>query len=48
MKFFDSIRTWNKVRQTRNELNALSNHELNDLGIARVDIPYIANRAARG
>ena len=47
MDIFGSIRTWNRVRQTRNELNSLSNRELNDLGIARGDIPFIAKRAVR-
>ena len=48
MDILGSIRTWNRVRQTRNELNCLSNRELNDLGIARGDIPFIAKRASRG
>ena len=47
MDIFSTIRTWNRVRQTRNELNNLSNAELNDLGINRGDIPFIAKRAAR-
>lgn len=45
MNIFGSIRTWNRVRQTRNELLGLSNRELNDLGISRGDIPFIAKRA---
>ena len=48
MEFFNNIRTWNRVRQTRNELNSLTNHELNDLGISRGDIPFIAKRAVSG
>ncbi len=47
MDIFNNIRTWNRVRQTRNELYSLSTRELNDLGIARGDIPFIAKRAAR-
>lgn len=47
MELFNSIRTWNRVRQTRNELNSLSNRELDDLGITRGDIPFIARRAAK-
>lgn len=31
------------IRDTINQLSALSNHELNDIGIARGDIRYIAN-----
>ena len=47
MEIFNNIRTWNRVRQTRNELNSLTTRELNDLGINRGDIPFIARRAAR-
>jgi len=47
MDIFGNIRTWNRVRQTRNELNSLSNRELSDLGITRGDIPFIAKRASR-
>ena len=46
MNLIGSIRTWNRVRQTRNELFSLSTRELNDLGISRGDIPFIAKRAA--
>lgn len=45
MELFSNIRTWNRVRQTRNELNSLSTRELDDLGISRGDIPFIARRA---
>ena len=45
MDILGNIRTWNRVRQTRNELNSLSNRELDDLGITRGDIPFIAQRA---
>ncbi|MEE9313323.1 MAG: DUF1127 domain-containing protein [Rhizobiaceae bacterium] len=48
MDIFNNIRTWNRVRQTRNELNGLSTRELTDLGITRGDIPFIAKRASRG
>ena len=48
MDIFNNIRTWNRTRLTRNELNSLSTHELNDLGINRGDIPFIAKRASRG
>ena len=46
MEIFGNIRNWNRIRQTRNELNSLSNRELDDLGITRGDIPFIAKRAA--
>ena len=42
MDILGTFRTWNRVRQTRNELYSLSNRELNDLGIARGDIPFVA------
>jgi len=45
MNLLGSIRNWNRARHTRNELFSLSTHELNDLGIARGDIPFIAKRA---
>ncbi len=48
MDIFNNIRTWNRVRQTRNELGGLTNRELDDLGINRGDIPFIAKRATRG
>ena len=47
MKLFDNIRSWNRVRQTRNELYSLSNRELDDLGISRGDIPFVARRAVK-
>ncbi|MFD0917913.1 DUF1127 domain-containing protein [Pseudahrensia aquimaris] len=46
MDIFNTVRTWNRVRQTRNELYSLSNRELDDLGISRGDIPFIAKRAS--
>ena len=47
MDLLNSYRTWKRVRQTRNELSALSNRELDDLGISRAEIPAIAQRSAR-
>ncbi len=47
MDILGNIRTWNRVRQTRKELSSLSNRELDDLGISRGDIPFIAQRASR-
>ena len=38
---------WYRTYQTTvRELNALSNKELDDIGIARIDIPIIAMRSA--
>ena len=48
MNIIGSYKMWKRVRQTRTQLNALSFRELDDLGINRSDIPFIANRAARG
>ncbi len=47
MNIIGSYKTWKRVRQTRNELAALSNRELSDLGISRGDISFIAERAVR-
>lgn len=49
--FFGNLRIWlNKqrsIRQTMRELSRLTDYELNDLGIARYDIPHIARQAAK-
>ncbi len=47
MNFFDKYNEWRSYRRTINELSALSNRELNDLGIGRSDIPYIARRGGK-
>ena len=39
--------SWQKYRQTYDELSRLSNRELNDLGIGRGDIDYIARKSMR-
>lgn len=41
------ITTWKRYSRTVNELSALSNRELADLGISRSDILRIAREAAR-
>jgi len=45
---FDTIgsryRAWRKYRDTYGQLMRLSNRELNDIGIARGDIPAIARK----
>lgn len=41
-----SYRNWRKYRETYNELMRLSPRELQDLGIARVDIPAIARKTS--
>jgi uncharacterized protein YjiS (DUF1127 family) len=45
-KLVASYRSWRKYRETYNELMRLSPRELQDLGIARVDIPVIARQSA--
>ena len=39
--------TWKRYTRTVQELESLSNRELTDLGISRVDIPRLAREAAR-
>jgi uncharacterized protein YjiS (DUF1127 family) len=46
-RFVSTYRAWRKYRETYNELMRLSNRELDDLGINRVDIPNIARQASR-
>ncbi|WP_181706902.1 DUF1127 domain-containing protein [Chthonobacter rhizosphaerae] len=40
------LRTYRKYQETYRELSRLSSRELDDLGISRSDIPYIARRAS--
>ncbi len=42
MNVIGSYKKWRNYRRTVAELNALSNRELDDLGINRGDIPFIA------
>ena len=48
---FESLKTrfttWKKYNRTVSELSALSNRELDDLGLARGDIARIAREASR-
>lgn len=44
---FGSIKKWRNYHRTVSELNALSNRELDDLGIVRGDIPQIARGGIR-
>ena len=39
--------TWKRYCRTLQEFESLSNRELADLGISRVDIPRLAREAAR-
>ncbi|MEP3277010.1 MAG: DUF1127 domain-containing protein [Stappiaceae bacterium] len=40
-------RSWYKYRETVGELSRLSNEQLSDLGIGRVDIEQIARNTTR-
>lgn len=44
MDVFGSYRKWRNYRRTVNELNSLTNRELDDLGINRGDIKYVASK----
>jgi uncharacterized protein YjiS (DUF1127 family) len=45
-RLVSTYRNWRKYRDTYNELMRLSQRELDDLGINRVDIPSIARQSA--
>ncbi|WFE73667.1 DUF1127 domain-containing protein [Roseinatronobacter sp. S2] len=40
--FFAGLRSWNDARVTRRELNALTDRELQDIGLTRADIDHVA------
>lgn len=45
MNLIRNYRNWRRYRQTVSELSRLSTRELNDLGIARGDIPFVARKS---
>jgi uncharacterized protein YjiS (DUF1127 family) len=45
MNLIRSYSNWRRYRDTVSELNRLSTRELNDLGIARSDIPFVAKKS---
>ena len=45
MNVIGTFKNWRSYRRTVTELGALSNRELDDLGITRSEIPFIAKRA---
>ena len=45
MDMIGSFRKWRNYHRTVSELNALSNRELNDLGLHRGDIRSVARNA---
>ena len=48
MRLSGWIREQRRYRQTMNELSALSDRELDDIGLRRADIETVAERCARG
>lgn len=46
MNFVRSFAEWRRYRATCTELNRLTSRELNDLGINRGDIPFVARKAS--
>jgi uncharacterized protein YjiS (DUF1127 family) len=40
-----ALRAWRRRARARNELMALDNRTLHDLGLSRCDIPYLVRRA---
>lgn len=46
-RMYDRYRRWRRFRETVRELQGLSSHELNDLGIQRGEISRLAREAAR-
>ena len=51
MTMFDFVKTrytrWQRYSRTKSELEGLSNRELADLGISRVDVHRLAREATR-
>jgi uncharacterized protein YjiS (DUF1127 family) len=45
MNLIRNYRNWRRYRETVSELSRLSNRELNDLGINRGDIPFVARKS---
>lgn len=45
MNVIRNYRNWRRFRNTCDELNRLSNRELDDLGISRSDIPSVARKS---
>ena len=46
-RFVQGYRNWRKYRDTYHELMRLTQRDLDDLGINRVDIPAIARQSAK-
>lgn len=46
-KIANKLHAWRRYRVSVRELSRLSDRELNDLGIGRGDIEYVARKAVR-
>jgi len=46
MNLIRNYRNWRRYRETVSELGRLSSRELNDLGISRSEIPFVARKAS--
>jgi uncharacterized protein YjiS (DUF1127 family) len=46
-RMYDRYRRWRRYRETVRELQNLSSHELNDLGIRRDEISRLARQAVQ-
>lgn len=46
MNLVRSYNNWRRYRETVSELSRLTSRELNDLGISRGDITFVARKAA--
>ena len=44
MGILNSVQSWNRVRRTRNALNSLSSHQLEDIGLTRSAIDNVAKK----
>jgi uncharacterized protein YjiS (DUF1127 family) len=47
MNIKKAYQDWRDYRNTVNELSRMSERELNDLGISRGDIPFVARRVGQ-
>ena len=47
MTFKQSFANWRRYRNTCNEMYRMSDRELNDIGISRGDIPFVARQSTR-
>lgn len=43
-RIFAALASWYEIRQTRNALSQLSDHELADIGLSRCDIHNFSTR----